>query len=76
MPLPRDYAERVYASVLGKIICVYLAARVQGLRRYYALLLVPGALRFVKMRDGGVALVVEEGRTATRTVRIQPVEEG
>src|SRR5829696_7725141 len=24
MPLPRDYAERVYAGVLGKIIGVYL----------------------------------------------------
>jgi hypothetical protein len=120
----RDY--RVSADVTPHLSRVAgLAARVQGLRRYYALLLVPGALRLVKMldeerilaeapfdwtfgerhelslevvkgrirasvdgtpvfdivdddrplRDGAVALVVEEGRTATRVVRIQPAEE-
>jgi len=117
----RDY--QVSADVTPHLATAAgLAARVQGLRRYYALLRVPGALRLVKvlddertlaeipfhwtfgerhqltlevvkdrlqasvdgavvisvedsdrpLRDGAVALVVEEGRTATRTVQIRP----
>ena len=30
MPLPIDYAERVYAGVLGKIVGVYLGRPVEG----------------------------------------------
>ena len=30
MPLPKDYAERVYAGVLGKIIGVYLGRPFEG----------------------------------------------
>jgi ADP-ribosylglycohydrolase len=30
MPMPGDYAERVYAGVLGKIIGVYLGRPVEG----------------------------------------------
>ena len=30
MPLPHDYAERVYAGILGKIIGVYLGRAFEG----------------------------------------------
>jgi ADP-ribosylglycohydrolase len=30
MPIPGDYAERVYAGVLGKIIGVYLGRPFEG----------------------------------------------
>jgi hypothetical protein len=115
-----DY--RVSADVTPHMVSAAgLAARVQGLRRYYGLLLVPGKLRLVKMlaeeavlaeiplawilgetynlalavqgnlirgyldgrlvleaqdtsfTGGGVGLVVEEGRTATQLVRIEPL---
>lgn len=80
MPLPRDYAERIlpeapFAWVLGERHQLTLDVVEDRIRAS-----VDGNVVFAvdgdrPLRDGGVALVVEEGRTATRTVRIQPVEE-
>jgi hypothetical protein len=33
MPIPHDYAERVYAGVLGKLIGVYLGRPFEGWTR-------------------------------------------
>jgi len=119
----RDWTDyRVSADVTPHMVSAAgLAARVQGMRRYYGLLLVPGKLRLVKMlameavlaeipmtwtfgetcnlalavqgnlirgyvegrlvieaedssfAGGGIGLVVEEGRTATQFVQIEPL---
>jgi hypothetical protein len=49
----RDWTDyQVSAVVMPALIAAGgVAARVQGLRRYYALLLVPGAARLIKMLD-------------------------
>ena len=51
----RDY--EVSAAVVPETVAVAgIAARVQGLRRYYALLLWPGAVRLVRELDGPAVL--------------------
>ncbi len=73
--LPHDYAERVYAGVLGKIIGVYLlevaenriVASVDGDQVFE----LEDAER--PLESGAIALVCEEGRSATRVVTVEPV---
>ncbi len=54
----RDWADYTVRAAVTTDLCAGfgLAARVQGLRRYYALLLEPGAARLVKLRDDETTL--------------------
>ncbi len=55
----RDYTVSATVSVQAAR-AAGIAARVQGLRRYYALLLCPGVVRLVKALDGEVVLAESE----------------
>ena len=78
----REWADyRVSADVTPHMVTAAgIGARVQGLRRYYALILCNGDQLTFEVQDtnrpldgGGVALVCEEGRTATQAVTVRPV---
>ena len=66
--LTQDYAERVYAGVLGKVIGVYLGRPFEGWSyeriqqrlgdiEYYVFQLLSGLLRFFLLINGHVVLV-------------------
>src|ERR687883_1448195 len=59
MPLPPDYAERVYAGVLGKIIGVYLGRPFEGWS-YERIMAELGAIAYYVHERRGVPLLVTD----------------
>ena len=59
MPIPRDYAERIYAGVLGKIIGVYLGRPFEGWT-YERIMAELGEIRYYVHEKLGVPLVVTD----------------
>ncbi len=59
MPLPQDYAERVYAGVLGKIIGVYLGRPFEGWS-YQRIMAELGEINYYVHEKCGVPLIVTD----------------
>ena len=68
MSIPADYAERIYAGVLGKIIGVYLGRPFEGGQVIFDLVDTEHPLT-----SGAIALICEEGRVGCEHVTVQPV---
>jgi hypothetical protein len=67
MPLPADYAERVYAGVLGKLIGVYLGRPFEG-RSYDWIMRELGEIRqYVHERRGQPLIVTDDDIAGTFT---------
>ena len=67
MPLPADYAERVYAGVLGKTIGVYLGRPFEGWTYARILAELEPIEGYVHERLGQPLVVVDDDLTGTFT---------